>query len=169
MKCLVLGLSVAVFSFSAHAAPNTGLPSFTPQSVTVIETAKANAFSDMATIDRLLSDRRYAEAIPVLEHFLASDSASSRDRSIGHNLKGLSLYMVGRLAEAIEDFSISLEIQNKVALGGGYRWKTIFNRGLAYEAAKDLKNAADDFVRAYAMAPDERRVKNKIYSFFNKE
>ncbi|CAN0450932.1 unnamed protein product [Discosporangium mesarthrocarpum] len=169
MKCLVLGLTVAVFSFSAHAAPNTGLPSIKPQSTTVIDTAKADPFSDRSTIDKLLSDRRYAEAIPVLEHYLASGRASAQERSIGHNLKGLSLYMVGRLTEAIQDFTISLEIQDKVVLGGGYRWKTIFNRGLAYEAAKDLSNAADDFVRAYAMAPDERRVKNKIFNFFNKE
>lgn len=169
MKCLVLGLTVAAFSFSAHAAPNSGLPSFSPQSVTAIETAKANSFSDMATIDKLLSDQRYAEAIPVLDHFLASDNTPMEERSIGHNLKGLSLYMVGRLSEAIEAFTASLKIQDDVSLGGDYRWKTIFNRGLAYEAAKDLSNAADDFVRAYAMAPDERRVKNKIYRFFNKE
>ena len=105
----------------------------------------------------------------MIEHYLASENPSEAERSIGHNLRGLSLYMVGRLSEAIEAFTTSLKIQDNVTLGGGYRWKTIFNRGLAYEAAKDLSNAADDFVRAYAMAPGERRVKNKIYQFFNKE
>tara|TARA_R110002072_G_scaffold238242_5_gene395597 strand:+ start:4520 stop:5029 length:510 start_codon:yes stop_codon:yes gene_type:complete len=169
MKCLVLGFTVVIISFSANAAPNVGLPSFSAQSITVIDTAKSDAFSDMATIDKLISEKRYAEAIPVLEHYLASDEASVEERSIGHNLKGLSLYMVGRIAEAIEDFTISLDIQHRAPIGGGYRWKTIFNRGLAYEAAKNLSRAADDFVRAYALAPDERRVKNKIFNFFNKE
>ena len=169
MKCLILGFTVALISFPVHAAPNVGLPSFSAQSITVIDTAKAAAFSDMATIDKLISDKRYAEAIPVLEHFLASEETSVEERSIAHNLTGLSLYMVGRIAEAIEDFTMSLHIQRHTPIGGGYRWKTIFNRGLAYEAAKNLSRAADDFVRAYALAPDERRVKNKLFNFFNKE
>ena len=93
------------------------------------------------------------------------DSQVEPDR----NLKGLSLFMVGRLAEAIADFTKSLELQERAAVAAVARWKTVFNRGLAYEAANDLARAADDFVRAYAMAPNERRVKSKIYRFFNKE
>ena len=77
--------------------------------------------------------------------------------------------MVGGIAEAIDDFSTSLKIQDDARIAHPHRWKTVFNRGIAYEAAKDLNRAADDFVRAYAMAPNERRVKAKIFNFFNKE
>ncbi|CAN0559095.1 unnamed protein product, partial [Laminaria digitata] len=67
MKFFAIGLGIIFYSVSAGAAPNTGLPPFSAQSVTVIETARQNDYSDMATVDRLLADRRYAEAIPVLE------------------------------------------------------------------------------------------------------
>ena len=130
---------------------------------------KQDRFSDMAAVDRLISKKEYAKAIPVLEHILSSPEASDRERSIGYNLKGVSLYMVGRIAEAIDDFSTSLKIQDDARIANPHRWKTVFNRGIAYEAAKDLNRAADDFVRAYAMAPNERGVKAKIFNFFNKE
>ena len=129
---------------------------------------KQDRFSDMAAVDRLISKKEYAKAIPVLEHILSGPEASDRERSIGYNLKGLSLYMVGRIAEAIADFSTSLKIQDDARIANPHRWKTVFNRGIDYEAVKDLNRAADDFIRTYAMAANERRVKAKIFNFFNK-
>jgi tetratricopeptide (TPR) repeat protein len=169
MRLLSVAAVAIALSSPAHAAQNTDFAAQTPGVHGLDLVKKQDRFSDMATIDRLISDREYAKAIPVLEHVLSGSDATQRDRSIGYNLKGLSLYMVGRVAEAIDDFSASLRIQDDAKIDNPHRWKTIFNRGIAYEAAKDLRSAADDYVRAYAMAPNERLVKRKIYNFFNKE
>lgn len=169
MKLSALCLAVLLTSSTSFAAVNSGLPQRSALPDSRIDQPSSNPYGDLATIDSLFEDKRYAEAIPVLERFLSQGDVDPRERSIGHNLKGMSLYMVGRVAEAIDDFTLSLKYQDQSLVGDGYRWKTIFNRGLAYEAARDLARAADDFVRAYAMAPDSRRVKSKIYRFFNKE
>tara|TARA_R110000868_G_scaffold2764_8_gene19184 strand:+ start:533 stop:1042 length:510 start_codon:yes stop_codon:yes gene_type:complete len=169
MKLPAICLAFVLSSSTCFAAVNTGLPQRGALPDSQVEPDRKNPYGDMAVIDRLLEDQRYAEAIPVLERFLTKNGVEEHHRSIGYNLKGLSLFMVGRLAEAIADFTKSLELQERAAVAAVARWKTVFNRGLAYEAANDLARAADDFVRAYAMAPNERRVKSKIYRFFNKE
>lgn len=169
MKLVAIAAVSLALTFPVHAAPRSDFAATTPGIDGLTLQKKQDRFSDMAAVDRLITKREYAKAIPVLEHILAGPEASVRERSIGYNLKGLSLYMVGRIAEAIDDFSTSLKIQDDARIVNPHRWKTVFNRGIAYEAAKDLRRAADDFVRAYAMAPNERRVKAKIFNFFNKE
>ena len=165
MKAISVLCAAMLCASVSHAAVESGLPDSTGH---YQNTQTAATRHDMATADRLLSDEKYAAAIPVLKRVIGNDEVDEIDRSIAYNLRGLSLFMVGRIAEAIDDFTNSLEIQNRTVLSSDHRWKTHFNRGLAYEAANEMAYAADDFIRAYAMAPDERRVKAKIYTFFNK-
>ena len=169
MKFWSVFATVFALSLPIQAAPTTNFGLKTPRHDGLQLQRQIDSYSDMATVDRLISDREYAKAIPVLDNFLEGSALTDRERSIGHSLRGLALHMVGRFKEAIDDFSMSLHIQERSNLIDPNQWKTIFNRGIAHEAAQNLSSAADDFVRAYAIAPNERRVIQKILTFFNKE
>ena len=108
-----------------------------------IETLRSEAVESGSRLaDEYLQQKRWAEAIPVLDRLIKH----LPDAAALWSNRGLVRYQAGDRAGAIADFTRAIELDPKLAAA-------FYNRGIARAEAGDRAGAIADYTRAIALDP----------------
>ncbi len=140
-----------------------GITSWAPTLLAVGDTKASASILEKSAID-LLNDGRYNRAASIFADLASRFPASPAHDSWLYNL-ARSKYHLGQFESAKRDFADGIsrygQSHNKSGAYTSYRW--FFLGNIAVREA-DAVNAARDYVRAYALASDERLMKLSIES-----
>ncbi|MAW79757.1 MAG: hypothetical protein CMI63_05925 [Parvularcula sp.] len=87
---------------------------------------------------------------------LQNEALTARQTAILHVNRGVIRYNLGDYADAIDDFTMALDLKIHV------KAKVLVNRGLSYEAAGAERMARVDYESALAFNPDNKTARRRL-------
>jgi tetratricopeptide (TPR) repeat protein len=152
----ILILTICAFgvvSGPASAAPRSSVDEAGMQQMTIQDLARHAAL--------LFAEGAYGEACKELTKILKNPVLTDRQRAVTYFNRGRCRAQQNEHFDAVDDFSVA------ITLGIDAPGLAFFERGLAYEHMKYYDQAAFDYVKAFAYAPENPRIRSKVDRFFS--